>query len=533
MPHYSWRRSRPSSGTSSESPVPSILKKGNRSSGSSVENFSGCSSDETNKQTNSDSKRSPSPAFIQTQQPQHTVPPKPPKRTKSANPSSNMDRYSVYAYDSVCPGCDLPFDDINEARTPRLLPCLHTFCTTCLLKVYDYLEILTVAQASSRSSRPASRYSWRTRSSSPSKKEVLGHFICPLCHNPTSIFHGGGRDVVKASFPINQLATYTIDASTPTAPSVEGVSTTNNKSSQLLNLVVQEIQPKIRVIQKAVFETETAKQAIFDNVSVIEQRLMPNVPSDSEAVTRIRTEILDQLHKSKDKRLNAIIKRQVILKQCEKDLRFLYSILQKLNSFIQVDKNVNSIVSHQVFPHMAKRLSDLGNLLEQASMSKHGEDENSIDALECEIVSQGLPEKALAELSTPLYEKVVCNIPFLVMDKSRKLVSKDRLSKLSGGLTFGQKDQKDETVSGRFVESGNEIGNGNDLLGSIKMEVVPPKSGLAEIDLKYEDQSIQVRPSTAFIRPLSLESSRPSSISSCSSKKASNGASRSVQLIAI
>ena len=43
---------------------------------------------------------------------------------------------------------------------------------------------------------------------------------------------------------------------------------------------------------------------------------------------------------------------------------------------------------------------------------------------------QGLPEKALAELSTPLYEKVVCNIPFLVMDKSRKLVSKDRLSKL-------------------------------------------------------------------------------------------------------
>ena len=40
--------------------------------------------------------------------------------------------------------------------------------------------------------------------------------------------------------------------------------------------------------------------------------------SDSEAVTRIRTEILDQLHKSKDNRLNAIIKRQVILKQCEK-----------------------------------------------------------------------------------------------------------------------------------------------------------------------------------------------------------------------
>ena len=82
--------------------------------------------------------------------------------------------------------------------------------------------------------------------------------------------------------------------------------------------MVQEIQPKIRVIQKAVFETETAKQAIFDNVSVIEKRLMPNVPSESEAVTRIRTDLLEQLHKSKDRRLNAIVKRQVILKQCEK-----------------------------------------------------------------------------------------------------------------------------------------------------------------------------------------------------------------------
>ena len=85
---------------------------------------------------------------------------------------------------------------------------------------------------------------------------------------------------------------------------------------------MQEIQPKIRVIQKAVFETETAKQAIFDNVSVIEQKLIPpsaNVSSDStEAVSRIRTELLEQLHKSKDRRLNAIVKKQVILKQCEK-----------------------------------------------------------------------------------------------------------------------------------------------------------------------------------------------------------------------
>lgn len=63
-------------------------------------------------------------------------------------------------------------------------------------------------------------------------------------------------------------------------------------------------------------------------------------------------------------------------------------------------------------------------------MSKHGEDDNSIETLEGEIVSGERPEKALAELSTPLYEKVVCNIPFLVMDKSRKLVNRDSLNRI-------------------------------------------------------------------------------------------------------
>ena len=68
----------------------------------------------------------------------------------------------------------------------------------------------------------------------------------------------------------------------------------------------------------------------------------------------------------------------------------------------------------------------------------------------------------------------------------------------------------------------------NNLIGSIKMEVVPPCSGLAEIDLKYEDQSIQVRPSTAFIRPLSLESSNLS----CSPYKRTKS-NRNLQLITI
>ena len=101
--------------------------------------------------------------------------------------------------------------------------------------------------------------------------------------------------------------------------------------------------------------------------------------------------------------------------------------MQKLNS---IADDPAAEINQQVFPHLAKRLSDLGNMLDQASTSKNGEDDNSIEILEAEVVSNGLPDRALAELSSPLYEKVVCSIPFLVLDKTRKLVDKDRLNKL-------------------------------------------------------------------------------------------------------
>ena len=82
--------------------------------------------------------------------------------------------------------------------------------------------------------------------------------------------------------------------------------------------MVQEIQPKIKVIQRAILETETTRKNINDNVSAIEHRLMPEIPSESETISRVRTELLEHLHKCRAKRLNAIVRRQLILKQCEK-----------------------------------------------------------------------------------------------------------------------------------------------------------------------------------------------------------------------
>jgi len=90
-----------------------------------------------------------------------------------------------------------------------------------------------------------------------------------------------------------------------------------------------------------------------------------------------------------------------------------------------------------IFPHLAKRLSDLGNLLDSVSTKispgSEASDENiSAEVFEAEIISQTtVPAKILAELSKPLYEKVVCDIPFLVLDSTKKLVARqDALSKL-------------------------------------------------------------------------------------------------------
>ena len=108
-------------------------------------------------------------------------------------------------------------------------------------------------------------------------------------------------------------------------------------------------------------------------------------------------------------------------------MRFLYTILQKLNTLQE-----GNAVNQQIFPLLARRLSDLGNLLEQVSVenSATSEDENSIEKLEHEVIANGIPQKALAELTNPLYEKVICNIPFLVLDSSKKLVSQNNLDKI-------------------------------------------------------------------------------------------------------
>ena len=168
MPHYNWRRRPSSSSGTASSDNDAPPRPFHRSS----------SSDTTSDSIESKTKSTPTAA----------------------------DRFStLLVLSSVCSACDLPFDEITEARKPRFLPCLHTFCTACLQNVYDFLEKLA---SNSKPSTPASRYSWRdrqSRSSSPAPKSILGHFVCPSCHGITSVYNGG-RDTVKSTFPLDLLA---------------------------------------------------------------------------------------------------------------------------------------------------------------------------------------------------------------------------------------------------------------------------------------------------------------------------------------
>ena len=112
----------------------------------------------------------------------------------------------------------------------------------------------------------------------------------------------------------------------------------------------------------------------------------------------------------------------------------MYGILEKMNTLTTTSDAAKSIHA-TIFPHLAKRLSDLGNLLDSVSgkISPASDENISAEVFEAEIISQNstVPAKILAELSKPLYEKVVCDIPFLVLDSTKKLVARqDALSKL-------------------------------------------------------------------------------------------------------
>ena len=223
MPHYNWRRSRPNS--SSESSIV-ISRQASRSSESSA---SGGRSPSPPKRSTPSPPSSVDYSHLQIEPlslmnksdlPNSTTS----KTTKGSSAAASTTASSPSPTTRSCPTCGLAFDQAIIARQPRLMPCLHSFCTQCLQNVYDHLETLHVSRIN-KSATSRSRYSWRgkhqqnscgtgsgsnsnssrSNSSSPqSVKSILGHFMCPFCHNMALIYNGG-REAILCSFPIDQL----------------------------------------------------------------------------------------------------------------------------------------------------------------------------------------------------------------------------------------------------------------------------------------------------------------------------------------
>lgn len=285
------------------------------------------------------------------------------------------------------------------------------------------------------------------------------------------------------SFPVNQLVGQT------SANELKQVGKSGSHSS-LLEMVVREIHPKIKVIQRAICDTECCKEHLLESVDAVERKCTGLLFWQAKPVCTMREDLFAKLRLLKLKHMNRIVRRLLLLKQCEQDLRFLCGIVQQLMGKEQED----TLMASLVLPCVAKRLADLGNVLDSSSMAGEEEDDCSADGLEAELTGTR-PQRAFAELTTPLYEKVLCEIPLVIVDELGCPIDKLQERSISGGLLLKQ----NQFVSGKMKHSSN--------LGMVFMEVVPSCSGIAEIDVKIGDDesALEVRPSTAFIRPLILD----------------------------
>ncbi len=92
---------------------------------------------------------------------------------------------------------------------------------------------------------------------------------------------------------------------------------------------------------------------------------------------------------------------------------------------------------NSIFPFISNRLSELGNTLDGVGFSLSSPDSDSSldsDEIVSEIISEltggTRPFKCYGDVKTPLYEKVVCEIPILVLDKENRPASDDDLTRI-------------------------------------------------------------------------------------------------------
>ncbi len=208
----------------------------------------------------------------------------------------------------------------------------------------------------------------------------------------------------------------------------------SHRDSQVLNSVLVELTSRLRVIDAAVSAAEERR----DRVLALARRL-ESEETDPDALRRLRSRRLSSV--------NATLERLCVLRQARKDLDFLCSGVARL---CQDDENTCS----GKVPLVAARLSAIGSCLGRLRPLPSPESEFDPETLMKEDLSEIgrrsrsrsksrerysrtsnriSREKATQarlrmclDLSTQLYEKVLCRIPFVITDAAGRRVDMGR-----------------------------------------------------------------------------------------------------------
>lgn len=95
---------------------------------------------------------------------------------------------------SRCPLCTEPFS------APRILPCLHTFCTACLGRLEPFSD-LALCREDSDSGSDGSGPHGQQRNYQPPRLSIL----CPLCDTEVNLPPGGVEDLPTNHLALNEV----------------------------------------------------------------------------------------------------------------------------------------------------------------------------------------------------------------------------------------------------------------------------------------------------------------------------------------
>ncbi|XP_023339096.1 tripartite motif-containing protein 3 isoform X2 [Eurytemora carolleeae] len=407
-----------------------------------------------------------------------------------------------------CPCCN------GSTKNSYLLPCLHCICKPCIRRIDLFLRKLR---------------SKETRNG----ENLLGWFLCPVCHSsyPVSRFGFGNFQCGSTSFPgspsfqtssLSSTSSSPRSLSSPSSPSsssscicpVHHIPTTQYCHNCSVSVCGACLKTKhmdhfiqdLNAMSAHLYQTlRGAMLEIRDRVNHIDgsiEQIRAARKSEWSGKKKSRKEVssfYEDRQKDPDfeRRENLLLREEIELEQYKIDLELLCSQIK----FILEERKGNEIARLMI--PLAKRLealseklfatgSALTNRLEFVPKTLTDTNGVSGSASACTISSS----TSHADISSTLYEKVLCSIPLILADENgmRLYVDKDPdiLCNLLVFPTVGVTHEVDVKLSRR---------NGSDWL----LRFTPPCHGIALLTVKLHGEHVKNSPYTLTIQQLSLD----------------------------